>query len=443
MEQNFKSTESKNIEIFVRILPSMDVSESFLKIADNRKDIYVRCIQDMKRDRILKSPSPIFWRFPTDGIFYNDSQEEVYKGVTKNLLDNVLGGVHCVLLSQGQIGTGKSFTIGGLRHSYEHRGIIVRLLSDMFEEKRIRKYSNAIEYRMNYVEIYKNQVKDLLASKNEERRFNIRDASKQITLASVNSEDETLKTIFEGEARKEIGKGTNYEASHRCTSVLTFHVENTSLITSRAVASHAKVNSNLLIVGINLVDMAGVDFFGKSSCQKSTEHLRNANLEKTLMEQYILALHNSQKSKTSYRQSNSNLIKYLGDAFHLGSLLRFIGHVRFTNEDLVLTLSTLRFSSIVKKLKPEKMKYNFGSELTQDTDKLRAEVSGLREELELNEMLLNQEASTNLSPERVKRIEEDAIDFINGNLDDLTLLSVSQAQILLKKFKEIFAKLVL
>ncbi|XP_046436004.1 kinesin-like protein KIF6 [Neodiprion fabricii] len=296
----------------------------------------------------------------------------------------------------------------------KHRGIIARMLSDMLEEKRNRKYSDAIEYRMSYVEIYKNQVKDLL----------------NVTSVPVNSEDETLKKIFEGEARKSIEQGETYDASHQGTSILTFHVSNTSLITSWAVATHSR---------IHIVDMAGFDSVGNSGCRKSAEQICNANLDKAKLEQFILALRNPNRSNIP--RHNSNLLKYLGHAFELSSLLRFIAHIRVTDEDLILTLSTLRFASNVKKLKPKKIRYDVMPESDIEVGKLRENLARLKKELAVNNMLLHQEPLGNVSTARAKQIEQDAIDFLNGGLDDLMLLSLSQSQILLKTFKELFAKL--
>lgn len=58
--------------------------------------------------------------------------------------------------------------------------MITRFLSEMFEEKRSRKYSNEIEYRLSYVEIFLNKINDLLVSKDSEQKFNIRDALKVV-----------------------------------------------------------------------------------------------------------------------------------------------------------------------------------------------------------------------------------------------------------------------
>lgn len=66
--------------------------------------------------------------------------------------------------------------------------------------------------------------------------------------------------------------------------------------------------------------MAGVDSVGKANCRKSTEQVRNANLDKAQMEQFIVNL--QKPNRPSMHSHSSNLLKYLGSEFGLGSLLR-------------------------------------------------------------------------------------------------------------------------
>lgn len=59
----------------------------------------------------------------------------------------------------------------------------------------------------------------------------------------VENEDETLRKVLEGEAKRSISKGTMYPISHLGAAVITFHVSNTSLIKSQAIVATAKVTS--------------------------------------------------------------------------------------------------------------------------------------------------------------------------------------------------------
>ncbi|KAI4504487.1 hypothetical protein M0802_000037 [Mischocyttarus mexicanus] len=424
-------SNEKNIKVFVRVLPLEKLCESCAQIDTKHKKICIRCLQDLHTRRSAIK-NHIYWCFQTDGIFYNASQEEVYRMTTKNLIEKVLDGVNCIIYSYGQIGSGKSFTISGFRSNYEHRGLVMRLLSDMFAEKSKRRKINKIQYRLSFVELRGKEVKDLLLAKTENRiKVNDTDAFKNVTIINMNNQETALKKLFEGETRRSMVTGSFYPASHLGTAVITLHVSNTSLITSWAVVATAK---------IHIVEMAGTGTVGKRNCMKSPADVGSANLGQTQVEQFFLYLRGFEIS-TKYILRSNNLFKFLGQALSVTSMLRFIAHVCITKEDLDSTLSTLRFASTVSKLHPVKMKYNVRPKTETIILELKKEIKMLRRELELNEIFLNQETTINISKLRYEQMHRDVMHFLNGTLSDLTLYSVSQMEILLKIIKNLYHKL--
>ncbi|XP_076240952.1 kinesin-like protein KIF9 [Calliopsis andreniformis] len=235
------NVHKKNINIFVRILPLEKCCESCARVDNERKKIFVRCLQEMQPNRIVASKEPTYWCFKTDKIFYDSSQEDVYYTVTKGLVSKILDGANCVLIGYGQTGSGKSFTITGLRNNWEHRGLVARLLSDMFAEKSTRKRVSKIQYGVSFVELHGKETKDLLFPETENKiAINDRDPFKEISITNVDSEEEALRKIFEGESRRSMVKGSTYSTSHLATSVITIHVSNISLDTSWDVMTTAK-----------------------------------------------------------------------------------------------------------------------------------------------------------------------------------------------------------
>nr|XP_050856647.1 kinesin-like protein KIF9 isoform X1 [Vespula vulgaris] len=424
-------SNEKNIKVFVRILPLEKICETCAKIDTEHKTICIRCLQDLYTRRSAVK-NHIYWCFQTDGIFYNASQEEVYCATTKNLIEKVLDGVNCILYSYGQIGSGKSFTIGGFRNNWEHRGLVMRLLSDMFAEKAKRRKINKIQYRLSFVELRGKEVKDLLLAKTENRiKVNDTDAFKNVTIINMKNQETALKKLFEGETRRSMITGSVYPASHLGTAVITFHVSSTSLITSWAVVATAK---------IHIVEMAGTGTVGKRNCMKSPLDVGAANLGQTQVEQFFLYLRGFEISTKCILRSN-NLFKFLGQALSVTSILRFIAHVCITKEDLDSTLSTLRFASTVSKLRPVKITYNVRPHTETIILELKKEIKMLKRELELNEIFFNQETTMNISKLRYEQMHRDVLNFLNGTLSDLTLYSVSQMEILLKVIKNLYHKL--
>ncbi|XP_076301425.1 kinesin-like protein KIF9 [Lasioglossum baleicum] len=75
----------------------------------------------MQPNRIAVKKEPSYWCFQTDGIFINASQDEVYRVSSQDLVPKILNGISCVLMGHGQTGSGKSFTLSGLRNNWEVR----------------------------------------------------------------------------------------------------------------------------------------------------------------------------------------------------------------------------------------------------------------------------------------------------------------------------------
>lgn len=66
-----------------------------------------------------------------------------------------------------------------LRWFSQHRGLVARLLSDMFAEKSSRQKVSKVQYRMSIVELHGKETRDLLLAETENRiRINERDPFK-------------------------------------------------------------------------------------------------------------------------------------------------------------------------------------------------------------------------------------------------------------------------
>lgn len=121
----------------------------------------------------------------------------------------------------------------------------------------------------------------------------------------------------------------------------------------------------------------------------------------------------------------------------------FISHVRITREDLDVTLSTMRLTAKIAKLKLIKTIRHVRPQAELIVQQLQKEVNDLRKELELNEMFLHQEALMNISKSRAEQIGQDAMKFLQGSISEFTLFNVTQARVLVKIVKQLYDKFVL
>ncbi|KYQ46322.1 Kinesin-like protein KIF9 [Trachymyrmex zeteki] len=404
-DESIDEVYDSNVKVFVRILPLEKSCDSCAKISTDGKTIYVRCLQDIQRDK--QSRHPIYWAFHIDGIFHEMSQDKVYCTTAKDLVKN---NKTCMTF---------------------HRGIVSRLLSDMFMEKANRRKISDIRYRLSFIELRGKNVIDLLTQKRRIFNVNERSVFKNVIIVDVENEKETLKKVLEGEGRRSIVRSTIYPVSHLGAAVITIHVSNASLIKSQAIVATAK---------IHIVEMAGTGTVGKSSCRKTAADLGMANLMKMQLEQYFLHLRKSSMCTYSVIRS-SNLLKLLRDAFTVTSIIRFISHVRITREDLRVTLSTMRLTAKIAKLKPIKTIRHIQPRIELIVQRLQEQVNTLKKELELNDMFLHQEALSNISKSRLEQISRDVINFLQGSIPELILFNVTQARVLVNVVKQLYDKL--
>ncbi|XP_076166233.1 uncharacterized protein LOC143146107 [Ptiloglossa arizonensis] len=191
---------------------------------------------------------------------------------------------------------------------------------------------------------------------------------------------------------------------------------------------------------VPLLKMAGTSSAGKENCSKTVSDISMANLTNSQLEQYLSYI--GGKRPIVHRATRSiNLLKILGNAFSVSSVIRFISHIRITREDLDITLSTLRFTANIAKLKPVKMKKDVKHRPDLLVLRLQEEIDSLKKELMINDLFLRQETLTNISQSRAKQIERSVLNFLGGTISDFTLFSVSQAEVLLRSIMDLYNRL--
>ncbi|TGZ37235.1 Kinesin-like protein [Temnothorax longispinosus] len=162
-----------------------------------------------------------------------------------------------------------------------------------------------------------------------------------------------------------------------------------------------------------------------------------ANLMKIQLEQYFLHLRKPSMCTYSVVRSN-NLLKLLKDDLTVTSVIRFVSHVHITREDLDVTLSTMRLTAKIAKLKPIRTMRHIQPRTELIVQQLREQVNTLKKELELNDMFLHQEALPNISKSRLEQISRDVMNFLQGFISELTLFNVTQARVLVNVVKQLY-----
>ena len=147
--------------------------------------------------------------FTFDKIFKPDStQQEIYENSAKKSVENFLIGYNSVIITHGQNGSGKSYTMTGNIDNNDLKGIIPRAVKDIFEYIYDRDNFEFI-IKASIIDIYKDKIRDLIIV-NEQNIISINqdeeDINKKgiiinldgITEKYVSNEAEVLKILETG-----------------------------------------------------------------------------------------------------------------------------------------------------------------------------------------------------------------------------------------------------
>lgn len=97
-------------------------------------------------------------------------------------------------MAYGQTGTGKSLSISGLNKSFDDRGILPRLITNLFISKKHKETHNKqIRIQVSYIEISKNYLADLLIN-----CPNAISSMKEVRKIKVKRAVDALKLLFLG-----------------------------------------------------------------------------------------------------------------------------------------------------------------------------------------------------------------------------------------------------
>ncbi|CAN6177854.1 unnamed protein product [Urochloa humidicola] len=269
------------------------------------------------------------------------SQDEVFKDI-QPLIRSVLDGYNVCIFAYGQTGSGKTYTMTGPENATEKEwGVNYRALSDLFHISHNRGDTTMYEISVQMIEIYNEQIRDLLGNNGPEKKLGILNASQpnglavpDATLHPVNSTSDVIQLMRMGLENRAVGSTALNERSSRSHSVVTIHIRGVDLKTGATLRG-----------ALHLVDLAGSERVDRSAVTgdrlKEAQHI---NKSLSALGDVIFSL--SQKNAhVPYR--NSKLTQVLQSS--LGGHAKTLMFVQI-NPDLSSyseTLSTLRFAERV------------------------------------------------------------------------------------------------
>ncbi|XP_036935132.1 kinesin-like protein KIF9 isoform X2 [Acanthopagrus latus] len=427
---------SGEVGVFVRIRPTANFAQDLIQCLPDGQTVNVHHRKNSRKPLDTKKSQLSSWSFQLEGVLRDVSQEEFYTRVCRWVVLGALDGYNGTVMCFGQTGAGKTYTMTGSTESYKQRGIIPRALQEVFQEVEIRT-EHAFTVYLSYLEIYNETLVDLLSSlpglprpsphamlvmEEPGRGVFVRGLS----LHPVHSEEEALNLLFEGEMNRIIGSHALNRNSSRSHCIFTLHIESRS----RTLTDAKYVTSKL-----NLVDLAGSERLGKTGSEgQMFKEAVYINRSLSFLEQAILALGERRREHVPFRQSK--LTHALKDSLGGNCNTVLVANICGEAAQIEETLSTLRFAGRMKCVRTDPV-VNEHTDPAAQIKKLEKEVQKLKEELSISNTLANRPDSTSkpLSEAQQAEIQSQVQSYLEGNLEEINIISVRQIQAVFAQFK--------
>eukprot|EP00761_Pharyngomonas_kirbyi_P000443 gb/GECH01000443.1/.p1 GENE.gb/GECH01000443.1/~~gb/GECH01000443.1/.p1 ORF type:complete len:1037 (+),score=300.24 gb/GECH01000443.1/:1-3111(+) len=313
------------------------------------------------------------------------TQEELFKTTASPIVKEVLSGYNCTIFAYGQTSTGKTFTMEGDRDVTSGRivphkaGVIPRCVHHIFSK--LEETSCEYTVKMSCLELYNEELTDLLNTSSERQQLRIYDNTSKGTVISnieeivvtdtshfMNVLDEAAK--LRQKAETQLNKSSS--RSHAITTI-TIHMR-----------ENGSDGEDLIKTGkLNLVDLAGSENIGRSGAvDKRAKEAGMINQSLLTLGRVITSL-TENCPHVPYRESK--LTRILQDSLGGRTKTCVIATISPSASNIEETMSTLEYAHRAKNIRnrPEvnqKMsKRTLIKEMSGDIEKLKMELQAARE----------------------------------------------------------------
>eukprot|EP00054_Salpingoeca_dolichothecata_P030352 m.246267 g.246267 ORF g.246267 m.246267 type:complete len:2128 (-) comp26644_c0_seq4:915-7298(-) len=273
-----------------------------------------------------------------------------------DILAHAFDGYNVCLLAYGQTGSGKTYTMYGPENTPSERGLIPRILREMYRRIANNRDPN-VQFRLQaaFVEVYGNVARDMLHKKSV---ISITEEGDSITLQGGSwHELDSLKKIKHflavGMRSRTVAPTTMNKVSSRAHTVLQLRL-------SQTITEHLDDNATRTmekVSKINLVDLAGserVATMGEDYTKERQEEGSAINLSLTALNKCIMALannNNPSKKKMHVPYRNRKLTHLLKECLGGNSRIVMVANVSPADINFEETMSTLQYADITRSLR--------------------------------------------------------------------------------------------
>ncbi|XP_055434903.1 kinesin-like protein KIF27 isoform X8 [Bubalus kerabau] len=327
--------------------------------------------------------------FTFDFVFgKNSTQDEVYNTCIKPLVLSLIEGYNATVFAYGQTGSGKTYTIGGghVASVVEgQKGIIPRAIQEIFQNIS-GKPSIDFNIKVSYIEVYKEDLRDLLELETSVKDLHIREDEKGNTVivgakeCQVESADEVMSLLEMGNAARHTGTTQMNEHSSRSHAIFTISL--CQVDKNRKTAEDGSWHSHRHIVSkFHFVDLAGSERVTKTgnTGERFKESIQiNSGL--LALGNVISALGDPRKKSSHIPYRDAKITRLLKDSLGGSAKTVMITCVSPSSSDFDESLNSLKYANRARNIR-NKPTLNFSPE-SDRMDEMEFEIKLLREALQ-------------------------------------------------------------
>ncbi|XP_068830265.1 kinesin-like protein KIF27 isoform X4 [Capricornis sumatraensis] len=327
--------------------------------------------------------------FTFDFVFgKNSTQDEVYNTCIKPLVLSLIEGYNATVFAYGQTGSGKTYTIGGghVASVVEgQKGIIPRAIQEIFQNIS-GKPSIDFNIKVSYIEVYKEDLRDLLELETLVKDLHIREDEKGNTVivgakeCQVESADEVMSLLEMGNAARHTGTTQMNEHSSRSHAIFTISL--CQVDKNRKAAEDGSWHSHRHIVSkFHFVDLAGSERVTKTgnTGERFKESIQiNSGL--LALGNVISALGDPRKKSSHIPYRDAKITRLLKDSLGGSAKTVMITCVSPSSSDFDESLNSLKYANRARNIR-NKPTLNFSPE-SDRMDEMEFEIKLLREALQ-------------------------------------------------------------
>ncbi|XP_041574272.1 kinesin-like protein KIF7 isoform X3 [Taeniopygia guttata] len=319
-------------------------------------------------------------------------QAAVYRACVQPLLRAFFRGFNATVFAYGQTGSGKTYTIGEASVASineDEQGIIPRAMAETF---RLIDENDLIDYtvRVSYLEVYKEEFRDLLQVDTASKDIQIREDDKgNIVLCGVKESeveglDEVLSLLEMGNTAKHTGATHINRQSSRSHTIFTVTMEQrrgAGRLPLHHRAPAVPAPGQVLVSKFHFVDLAGSERIVKTG--NTGERLKESiqiNCGLLALGNVISALGDPRRKTTHIPYRDSKITRILKDSLGGNAQTVMIACVSPSSSDFDESLNTLNYANRAQNIQ-NKAVVNCRKE-TEHIEELHLQIKNLQKALE-------------------------------------------------------------